>query len=315
MFEGGPWLGTISIRLGSLKSQPDFLSHSGIRTGIRKHRLPVHLTHTTRSLKGPKVGAKTKKQKTFPENQDMADEPINLVLSSQVASRFVSSSDLETAREPPPMPNEDYDGRSLYEKLKETKDKKQEAFEEKLKFKNQFRALDDEEVAFLDDAAEEQRAIEIAKQEEIQKEMRRFKENNNECSNCRLFTYQSIEISSSSINNNNIAAVAVPETKTKTTTMIPKKSRKAKDFQRAFLAGAIRPKSHTVDHQGGSLNITKKRKSLDTHPGSSANHPITSPSHSSISPVDGDNLSDSSQLKTNLNPNASSPDSKKLKKT
>ncbi|POV97619.1 hypothetical protein PSTT_14950 [Puccinia striiformis] len=229
------------------------------------------------------------------------------------------------------MPNEDYDGRSLYEKLKETKDKKQEAFEEKLKFKNQFRALDDEEVAFLDDAAEEQRAIEIAKQEEIQKEMRRFKElsnesyqrlqlglwishyrlfrNNNECSNCRLFTYQSIEISSSSINNTNSSSNA--ETKTKTTTMIPKKSRKAKDFQRAFLAGAIRPKSHTVDHQGGSLNITKKRKSLDTHPGSSANHPITSPSHSSISPVDGDNLSDSSQLKTNLNPNASSPDSKK----
>ena len=32
------------------------------------------------------------------------------------------------------MPKEEYDGRSLYEKLKETKDKKQEAFEEKLKF-------------------------------------------------------------------------------------------------------------------------------------------------------------------------------------
>ncbi|POW05404.1 hypothetical protein PSTT_09750 [Puccinia striiformis] len=260
----------------------------------------------------------------------MADEPINLVLSSQVASRFVSSSDLETAREPPPMPNEDYDGRSLYEKLKETKDKKQEAFEEKLKFKNQFRALDDEEVAFLDDAAEEQRAIEIAKQEEIQKEMRRFKE----AIATRtvdipvigsLGTTTSAAIVDSSPTNlskspavastTTTAAVAMPETKTKTTTMIPKKSRKAKDFQRAFLAGAIRPKSHAVDQPGGSSSTTKKRKSLDTHPGFSANHPITSPSQSSISPVDGDNPLDSSQLKTNLNPNASSPDSKKLKKT
>lgn len=32
------------------------------------------------------------------------------------------------------MPQEEYDGRSFYEKLKETKDKKQEAFEEQLKF-------------------------------------------------------------------------------------------------------------------------------------------------------------------------------------
>ncbi|KNE99439.1 hypothetical protein PSTG_07366 [Puccinia striiformis f. sp. tritici PST-78] len=228
------------------------------------------------------------------------------------------------------MPNEDYDGRSLYEKLKETKDKKQEAFEEKLKFKNQFRALDDEEVAFLDDAAEEQRAIEIAKQEEIQKEMRRFKEaiatrtvdipiigSPGTTTSAAIVDSSPTNLSKSPAvaSTTTTAAVAMPETKTKTTTMIPKKSRKAKDFQRAFLAGAIRPKSHTVDHQGGSLNITKKRKSLDTHPGSSANHPITSPSHSSISPVDGDNLSDSSQLKTNLNPNASSPDSKKLKKT
>ncbi|EGG11028.1 uncharacterized protein MELLADRAFT_33451, partial [Melampsora larici-populina 98AG31] len=108
-----------------------------------------------------------------------------------VASRFVSSSDLENARqkreeewketykrlgqEAPPMPKEEYDGRSLYEKLKETKDKKQEAFEEQLKFKNQFRALDDEEVAFLDDAAEEQRIAELEKERAIQEEMARFK--------------------------------------------------------------------------------------------------------------------------------------------
>jgi hypothetical protein len=39
------------------------------------------------------------------------------------------------------MPKEEYDGRSLYEKLKETKDKKQEAFEEKLKFSKSIRLI------------------------------------------------------------------------------------------------------------------------------------------------------------------------------
>lgn len=218
----------------------------------------------------------------------MADEPINLVLSSQVASRFVSSSDLENARlkreeewkatyerlgqEPPPMPKEEYDGRSLYEKLKETKDKKQEAFEEKLKFKNQFRALDDEEVAFLDDAAEEKRAIEMAKQEEIQKEMKRFKEaiasRTTETTGVSfLGTATTAEVidklSPSTSSSKPLAAAAIVAANAQTTTMIPKKSRKAKDFQRAFLAGAIRPKS-TPDQQVASA--TKKRKSLDTPP-------------------------------------------------
>lgn len=203
----------------------------------------------------------------------MADEPINLVLSSQVASRFVSSSDLESARlkreeewkatyerlgqEPPPMPKEEYDGRSLYEKLKETKDRKQEAFEEKLKFKNQFRALDDEEVAFLDDAAQEKRAAEMAKEREIRQEMKRFKE---------AIASRSTESPTIIPPLAPISAVEVPgekgapgSCKTKvasTTTMIPKKSRKAKDFQRSFLAGAIRPKT---THEG--FSTAKKRKS------------------------------------------------------
>lgn len=69
-----------------------------------------------------------------------------------VAARFVSESSLEAAKkqreadwkaayerlgQEPPKPKEDdqpYDGRTLFEKLKENKDKKQEAFEEQLKF-------------------------------------------------------------------------------------------------------------------------------------------------------------------------------------
>ncbi|OAV96013.1 hypothetical protein PTTG_02310 [Puccinia triticina 1-1 BBBD Race 1] len=262
----------------------------------------------------------------------MADEPINLVLSSQVASRFVSSSDLETARlkreeewkatyerlgqEAPPMPKEEYDGRSLYEKLKETKDKKQEAFEEKLKFKNQFRALDDEEVAFLDDAAEEKRATEMAKQEEIQKEMRRFKEAIASRTSetpvigvaAATTTADVVEKASSPTSSSKTLTGATTATvNTKTTTMIPKKSRKAKDFQRAFLAGAIRPKS-TADHQQGA-SATKKRKSLDassTPAAVTSNEPIA-PSKPS-NPLDSA-FSETSQPKPN-NP----PDPKKAKK-
>ncbi|KAA1065366.1 hypothetical protein PGT21_013623 [Puccinia graminis f. sp. tritici] len=259
----------------------------------------------------------------------MADEPINLVLSSQVASRFVSSSDLETARqkreeewkatyqrlgqEAPPMPNEEYDGRSLYEKLKETKDKKQEAFEEKLKFKNQFRALDDEEVAFLDDAAEEKRAIEMAKQEEIQKEMKRFKEaiasrtaETPVIGSVGTTTAAEIIDKGSAPTSVSIShTVATGSTNQKTTTMIPKKSRKAKDFQRAFLAGAIRPKS-TTDQQGASA--TKKRKSLDTSTPAPAasNQPIAS-SRPSNSP---DLANPETSQPTQDNP----PDPKKAKK-
>lgn len=41
---------------------------------------------------------------------------------------------------------------------------------------NQFRALDDEEVAFLDDAAEEKRIAELEKERSIRDEMARFKQ-------------------------------------------------------------------------------------------------------------------------------------------
>jgi len=184
------------------------------------------------------------------------------------------------------MPKEEYDGRSLYEKLKETKDKKQEAFEEKLKFKNQFRALDDEEVAFLDDAAEEKRAIEMAKQEEIQKEMKRFKEAI-ACRSTETAGVSSLvaataaevmdKVSASTSTSKPLAAAAKVAANAQTTTMIPKKSRKAKDFQRTFLAGAIRPKS-TPDQQAASA--TKKRKSLDTPPiptSNNSNQPTNPP--------------------------------------
>ncbi|GAA5942176.1 hypothetical protein JCM1841_000034 [Sporobolomyces salmonicolor] len=123
----------------------------------------------------------------------MSDAPANpSALSSGVASRFVSATALEEAakkrseewkaayerigQEPPK--EEDaapYDGRSLWEKLQETKNKKQEAFEEQLKFKNHFRALDEDEISFLDSMVEENNDEERERQRQIRDELLSFR--------------------------------------------------------------------------------------------------------------------------------------------
>ncbi|EDW48318.1 PSME3-interacting protein [Drosophila sechellia] len=52
--------------------------------------------------------------------------------------------------DPLERPEEPYDGRSLYERLKQNKDKKDMEFEEAHKLKNLIRGLDDDEVQFLE---------------------------------------------------------------------------------------------------------------------------------------------------------------------
>ncbi|GAA6021187.1 hypothetical protein JCM10207_008348 [Rhodosporidiobolus poonsookiae] len=121
----------------------------------------------------------------------MSDAPPS-ALSSGVASRFVSSTALEEAKKkreaewkaayerigeaPPPVEESTtYDPRSLYERLQENKSKKQEAFEEQLKFKNHFRALDEEEIDFLDTMIDESNEEEKARKRQIQEEMAQFK--------------------------------------------------------------------------------------------------------------------------------------------
>ncbi|MBW0545121.1 hypothetical protein O181_084836 [Austropuccinia psidii MF-1] len=204
----------------------------------------------------------------------MADEAINLTLSSssqesprQRREKEWKATYARIGQEPPPMPEEEYDGRSLYEKLKEKKDKKQEAFEEQLKFKNQFRALDDDEVAFLDDAAEEKRLAELLKEREIQKEMELFKKA------VAARSVESTSVLTSSfpikdlVQDDNNKPASSPKT-IANTTMIPKKTRKSKDFQRAFLAGAIRPKAAPANLS----SCPKKRKSSSTSTSSEMNN-------------------------------------------
>ncbi|GAA6061878.1 hypothetical protein JCM10212_000519 [Sporobolomyces blumeae] len=113
--------------------------------------------------------------------------------TNSVSSRFVSSTDLEAAKakreqewreayerigEQPPERDdqaEQYDPRSLWEKLQENKTKKQEAFEEQLKFKNHFRALDEEEISFLDSMIDESNDEEKERQRAIKQELESFR--------------------------------------------------------------------------------------------------------------------------------------------
>ncbi|GAA5914924.1 PSME3-interacting protein [Sporobolomyces salmoneus] len=119
--------------------------------------------------------------------------PPSSSVSTSVSSRFVSSTDLEAAaakrkeewaaayarigQEPPKQEETEggYDPRSLWEKLQENKSKKQEAFEEQLKFKNHFRALDEEEISFLDSMIDENNEEEVERQKIIRDELENFR--------------------------------------------------------------------------------------------------------------------------------------------
>ncbi|VDB99787.1 unnamed protein product [Peniophora sp. CBMAI 1063] len=121
----------------------------------------------------------------------MADS-VNLS-SGQVGSRFVTQNELDDARErreeqwrqayarlgqePPPKPTEDaYDGRSLAEKLAANRAAKQEEWEEKNKLANQFRALEEDEIMFLDSVREKQEAAERERKERDGEEVKSFRE-------------------------------------------------------------------------------------------------------------------------------------------
>jgi len=120
------------------------------------------------------------------------DDSIPSISTGTVGSRFVSSNDIETAKarrdeqwkaayarlgqDPPPQPVEDsFDGRSLAEKLAANKVAKQEEWEEKTKLANQFRALEEDEIMFLDSIRERQEDEERQRKEKDGVEVMDFK--------------------------------------------------------------------------------------------------------------------------------------------
>ena len=78
------------------------------------------------------------------------------------------------ADDPLEAPEEKYDPRSLYERLQEVKDKKQSEFDESIKFKNQFRGIDEDEADFLTNVQNRANDIERQKRMEEEKELDRL---------------------------------------------------------------------------------------------------------------------------------------------
>ncbi|KAL8941800.1 MAG: hypothetical protein Q9216_002038 [Gyalolechia sp. 2 TL-2023] len=77
-------------------------------------------------------------------------------------------------------------GRSLYEVLQNNKAAKQEAFEESIRLKNQFRTLDQDEVEFLDSVLESTRAKEDAVKKETTEQLDLFRRQQEEADRALL---------------------------------------------------------------------------------------------------------------------------------
>ncbi|KAJ8271912.1 hypothetical protein COCON_G00107710 [Conger conger] len=106
-----------------------------------------------------------------------------------LSRKFVSESELEEKRkkrqeewekvrkpeDPEEVPEEEYDGRSLFERLQEQKDKKQEEYEEQFKFKNMVKGLDEDESHFLDEVSRQQSLVEKQRRDEELQELKEYR--------------------------------------------------------------------------------------------------------------------------------------------
>ncbi|XP_029908858.1 PSME3-interacting protein isoform X2 [Myripristis murdjan] len=106
-----------------------------------------------------------------------------------LSRKFVSEAELDERRkkrqeewekvrkpdDPEEAPEEEYDPRSLYERLQEQKDKKQEEYEEQFKFKNMVKGLDEDETNFLDEVSRQQSLVEKQRRDEERQELLEYR--------------------------------------------------------------------------------------------------------------------------------------------
>ncbi|KAL8736944.1 MAG: hypothetical protein Q9181_002170 [Wetmoreana brouardii] len=83
--------------------------------------------------------------------------------------------DIEAARRRKEEEGKQEGGKSLYEVLQNNKAAKQEAFEESIRLRNQFRSLDEDEVEFLDSILESTRAKEDVVKQQTTEQLRLFR--------------------------------------------------------------------------------------------------------------------------------------------
>jgi len=170
-----------------------------------------------------------------------------------MSSGFVTESELEAKRkarqeewekvrkpeEPKEAPEEEYDGRSLFERLEEQRQKKQFDWDEEHKFKNQIRGLNDEEVDFLDKVDDFRSVWEKKRLDEDKKELEEYQKRQSE-----LMEKQAEERLKKERK--------IPEVRKVTNT--------GKSSQMKLLAGAVKRKSSESCKEGTETVETKKRK-------------------------------------------------------
>ncbi|XP_041853744.1 PSME3-interacting protein isoform X2 [Melanotaenia boesemani] len=106
-----------------------------------------------------------------------------------LSRKFVSEAELDERRkkrqeewekvrkpdDPEEAPEEEYDPRSLFERLQEQKDKKQLEYEEQFKFRNMVRGLDEDETSFLDEVSRQQCLVEKQRRDEEKQELLEYR--------------------------------------------------------------------------------------------------------------------------------------------
>nr|XP_054748574.1 PSME3-interacting protein-like [Lytechinus pictus] len=97
-------------------------------------------------------------------------------LSEQRQRRQEEWDKVRTADQPEECPEEEYDPRSLFEKLQEQKDKKQSEYDEQFKFKNMIRGVDDGESKFLNEVAERQMKVQAQRMSEEKQIINEYKD-------------------------------------------------------------------------------------------------------------------------------------------
>ncbi|KAF3189455.1 hypothetical protein TWF106_004814 [Orbilia oligospora] len=164
-------------------------------------------------------------------------------------------------------------GKSLYEVLQANKARKQEAFEEKLKFKNQFRSLDEGEVEFLDSIVSEQRAEEEAKKKELESRLDDF----------RKLQYEA---------DHDPNATASVADESKSTWAVPARRKRKKDKEKDTALGAnikLRKMSDGTKEESNDTSSAKSKVGTDSpKPKAEATNPeIVSATQSPTPSLDG----------------------------
>lgn len=99
-----------------------------------------------------------------------------MIPKTSVSSRFVSESELDSHPSSSSTKTEEYDPRSLFEKLQSQKEAKNAKYDEMFKLSNQFRGIDEGESDFLARVEEERKREEMERRKRERDEVEMFRE-------------------------------------------------------------------------------------------------------------------------------------------